>query len=104
MYACLLLPELIFLFKGIPMHFLLPDYPQLFLQLIALLCMFHVILLLDDTSKEQLIRTVFGICTGCFFILLYNPGLILSAAILALSSALYSTYYYNCEKRYNKQD
>jgi hypothetical protein len=99
-YACLLLPEFIFLMKGLHLQFSLMDYPQLLLLIIALLLMFHVVLLLEDTNMEQLIRTVFGIIAGCFFITLYNPGFILPVAILALAFVLYNSYYYHYEKQY----
>ncbi len=67
MYACLLLPELIFLFKGYQIHFFIPDYPQLVLLVAALLSMFHVVLLIEDTEMEQLMRIVFGIMAALIF-------------------------------------
>ena len=99
LYICLLLPELILLLKGIELQFLITDYPLLIVMPIALLCMFHVVLLLEVTTMEQLIRTVFGIIAGCFFIILYNYGFPLSLAILALAFILYKSYYYEYEKQ-----
>lgn len=99
MYCCLLLPEFVFLFKGYPIQFILSDYPQLILFVVALSSLFHVVLLLEDLEMEQLIRTVFGITAGCFFIILYNPGFIFSCAILLLSFALFNSYYYSFEKK-----
>jgi hypothetical protein len=104
MYTCLLLPELIFLFKGLHVHFALIDYPQLFLQVIALLCMFHVVLLLEDMSMEQYLRVVFWTMAACFFILLYNPGITFFVAILLLAFALFHSYYYDFEKKYVQGD
>ena len=100
MYCCLLLPEFIFLLKGLHVQFAINDYPQLLMMIVALLCMFHVALLLENTSMEQLIRIVFGISTACFFIILYNPGFILPIAILSLAFVLYNSYYYHYEKQY----
>ena len=100
MYTLLLLPELLFVFKGLNVHFRITDYPQMLLMVIALLCMFHVVLLTDETDMEQLIRVVFAIIAVCFFILLYNPGLPLPAAIMLLAFVLYNSYYYNYEKKY----
>jgi hypothetical protein len=100
MYTCLLLPEFIFLLKGLHVQYSILDYPQLLLMLIALLSLFYVVLLLEDTNMEQLIRIVFGICAACFFIILYNPGIILPLAILVLAFLLYHAYYYHYEKQY----
>ncbi len=99
LYACLLLPEFIFLLKGIHLQFSIRDYPQIIVMPVVLLCMFHVVLLLEATSMDQLIRIVFGITAGCFFIILYNYGFILSLAILALAFVLYKSYYYHYEKQ-----
>lgn len=99
MYICLLLPEFILLFKGYPIYFSIADDPQLVLLVVALLSMFHVVLLLEDTEMEQLIRIVFAVMAACFFIILYNPGLMLPCAILLLSFALFNAYYYDFEKK-----
>ena len=100
MYACLLLPEFVLLLKGCPAHFLLTDYPKLILLAVALVSLFHVTLLLEDTSTEQMMRVVFGILAACFFIILYNPGVLLPCAILLLSFVLFNAYYYNFEKKH----
>lgn len=100
MRVCLLLPEFILLLKGLHLHFSMTDYPQLLLMAIALLCLFDVVLLLEDTSMEQLIRIVFGISAACFFIILYNPGISLPVSILVLAFLLYNSYYYHYEKQY----
>lgn len=101
MYARLLLPEFILLFKGYPAHFSLADYPQLLLLVTALLSLFHVTLLLEDTETEQMMRVVFGILAACFFIILYNPGIMLPCVMLVLSFALFNAYYYNFEKKHS---
>ncbi len=100
MYACLLLPEVILLLRGYPVLFSLTDYPQLILLVIALLSLFHVTLLLEDTSTEQMMRVVFGILAACFFIILYNPGILLPCAVLLLSFVLFNAYYYDFEKKH----
>jgi len=100
MYMLLVLPEFILLLKGLHLHFSIKDYPQLLLLVIALLCLFDVVLLLADTNMEQLIRIVFGICAACFFIILYNPGIVLPVSILVLAFLFYNSYYYQYEKQY----
>jgi Ca2+/Na+ antiporter len=62
--------------------------------------MFHTVLLLEDTNMEQFMRVMFGIMAGCFFVLLYNPGILFPVMILVLAFALYSSYYYDYEKKY----
>lgn len=100
MYACLVMPEFILLLKGYPAHFTRADYPQLILLAVALLSLFHVTLLLEDTSTEQMMRVIFSIMAACFFIILYNPGILLSLAILLLSFVLFNAYYYLFEKKH----
>lgn len=99
MYTCLLIPEFILLTKAYPTHFLLADYPQLILLVVALLSLFHVTLVVEDTEMEQMMRVIFGIMAGCFFIILYNPGVVLPCIILLLSFVLFQSYYYNFEKK-----
>ncbi len=82
------------------MHFFLADYPQLVLLVVALLSMFHVVLLLEDAEMEQLMRIVFGIMAACFFVIFFNPGLMFPCVILLLSFALFNAYYYSFEKRH----
>ncbi|WP_147204768.1 hypothetical protein [Segetibacter aerophilus] len=99
LYLILLLPEMVFLLKGIHTQFSIYNYPQLVLMLIALICMFHVVLLLEKTNMEQFIRIVFAISAACFFVILYDPGVLLAAMILALAFVLYSSYFYQYEKQ-----
>lgn len=102
LYTCLLLPEIILVLKGLQVHFALYDYPQLVLQLVAFPCIFHVVLLLETMNMEQYLRVVFWIMAASFFILLYNPGVFLFVAILLLALALFNSYFYVYEKKYNK--
>jgi hypothetical protein len=64
MFFCLMLPEFIILIKGIGVQYQLLAYPQLLLFIMALLCLFYVVLLTDDMNMDQMIRTVFGIIAG----------------------------------------
>src|SRR5215210_5556140 len=75
MYSCLLLPEFVFLFKGYQIHFLISDYPQILLIVVALLSLFHVVLLLEDLEVELLIRIVFAITAGYFLLCCIIPVL-----------------------------
>lgn len=100
MFTVLLVPELLLILKGLHTHFLLHDYPQLLLLPVSLLSMFYTVLLIEETGMDQLTRIVFGIMAGCFFIILYNPGIYLPTAILAIGFALFNSYYFQHEKKH----
>jgi hypothetical protein len=103
MYACLLIPEIIMLIKGIHSQFTIFDYLQLIVWMIALLCMFHVILYLEDLNMDQMVRIVFGIMAAFFFIILYNPGIFLPISVCCLAFVLFNAYYYVYEKNESKR-
>jgi hypothetical protein len=98
-FTFLLLPELVFVWKGYGPYFSIIDFPEIVLMSIGLLCLFYCVLLLEETTMDQFMRIVFWIIAACFFILLYNPGLLFAFAILSLSYALFASYYYQYEKR-----
>ncbi len=98
MYLLLLLPELLFMWKGFALHFQLSDLPQILLFSISLPAFFHSILLMKDTDNESYYRILFGICAFLFFVLLYNPGIILPVVILLAAFALYRSHLYDFEK------
>jgi hypothetical protein len=100
MYLVLLLPELLFLWKGYPLYFHIADYPSLVLFGIGLLCVFHGCLLADNTLNMDIyIKGIFAILAILFFVILYNPGIILSAILLLVGFGFYQGYYYVFERR-----
>ena len=44
---------------------------------------------------------VFGLLAGLFFVLLYNPGILLECVLLAVSFGLFASYYLGFEKKYD---
>lgn len=98
MYAVLLLPEMLFVWKGYPVYFNFPDYLQLIAASVALLCLLHVCLLIQNVTMETYIKVVFGIAIGLFFIILYNPGILLALFLLLISFAIFHAYYYDVER------
>jgi len=98
MYAVLLVPEMLFIWKGYPVYFNLFDFLQLASASVALLCLLHVCLLIQNTTMETYIKIVFGIAMSLFFIILYNPGIILSLFLLLVAFAIFHAYYYDYEK------
>jgi hypothetical protein len=97
-YFLLLLPEFIFMWKGFPLHFQLADIPQIVLLSLAIAACIHVLLLMKDTDMETYYKTVFGIWAVLFFVLLYNPGIVLAVLILVVSSVIYHSHLYDFEK------
>jgi len=98
MYVLLLLPELIFVWKAWPVFFHSADYLQLALSAISLLLLLHTILLTGNITMDAFIKIVFAMAMSLFFIILYNPGIILPVFILLISFALFYSYYYEFEK------
>ncbi len=99
--AVLLLPELIFVCKGYPLYFTITDYAQVVLLGVGLLSIFHACLLADDMNTDVYMKIIFAILTILFFVILYNPGILLELLLLAVSFGLYASYYYDFEKKYD---
>ncbi len=101
MYLLLLLPELIFIWKGFALHFQLTDLPQILLLTVSMPAFFHSILLMKDIDNESYYRILFVICALLFFVILYNPGIVLPTVILLAAFALYQSHLNDFEKNMN---
>lgn len=99
MYILLLLPEFIFIWKAYPVFFSAEDFFQLFLFGISLLCLFHASLYTNDMNIDSFMKIVFLILSILFFVIFYDPGILLPFAMLLLSFALYNSYYLDFEKK-----
>jgi hypothetical protein len=99
-YALLLLPEWIFAAQAFPIHFSIADIPQLLLLSVALPVLFHCLLLVDDINANGYFRIVAGIAAVLFFVVLYDPGIVLPAFILVLSFVFFNAHFYTFERRY----
>ncbi|HVX49863.1 MAG TPA: hypothetical protein VHB48_06885 [Chitinophagaceae bacterium] len=95
LYVLLLLPELLFVWKGYAVFFTLTDYAQLLLMGTALLSLCYALLFTGITTMDGFIRIIFVILVILFFIILYNPGILLELCMLALAFGLYASYYYD---------
>ncbi|MEO8173263.1 MAG: hypothetical protein ABI581_09280 [Sediminibacterium sp.] len=100
LYLLLLSPELLFMWKGFPLHFRLRDLPQIVLLTTSIPCFFYSILLMNDTDAKGYYRVVFLTCAVLFFVLLYDPGILLPAFIAGISFVLFHSHFYTFEKRY----
>lgn len=99
LYLVLLLPELLFVWKGYGLHFNLVDYWQIVTASVGMLTLLHVCLFMDNIQMESFTKIVFGIAMALFFIILYNPGILLGIFIIGIAFALFSSYYYDFEKQ-----
>ncbi len=100
-YTFLMLPELAFACKGWPLYFHLVDFAQLLLLSVGLLSLFHSSLFTDDMDTEAFYKIVFAILAIFFFVILYNPGILLECLLMAVSYGMYASYYYDFEKKYD---
>lgn len=99
-YSILLLPELLFIWKGYPVHFTIAGFAQLYLLAVALLSFYHSLLLMNDIDQDSYFRIVFITGAVLFFIILYNPGIFLPVVVVGLSGILFASHFYTFEKRY----
>jgi len=100
MFILLLLPELIFVWKAFPLHFRLVDFPQLLLLAVSLLIFFYSILLMNDIDSDSYFRMVFGTGAVLFFLILYDPGILLPVSLTGISFVFFRSHLYTFEKRY----
>jgi hypothetical protein len=47
---------------------------------------------------EHYFRIAFAVCAFLFFVLLYNPGILLSVLLLVIAFTLYRSHFYDFEK------
>jgi len=52
-------------------------------------------------DTDAFYKIVFAILAILFFVILYNPGILLECVLLAVSYGLYASYYYDFEKKYD---
>lgn len=98
MFLLLLLPELLFLWKGCPLHFTFIDYPEIVLMMLSIILLFNTALLVERCNMDQYIRLVFGIMAALFFVLLFYTGIVLPLAIIVLVYGLFASYYYSIDR------
>lgn len=99
-FMLLMLPELMFLFKGYPLYFNLIDYMQLLLLCVGLLLLLYACLFTGEINMDSYIKLVFAFLAILFFIILYNPGIVLGVAVNALALGIYASHYYGFEREY----
>lgn len=98
-FFVLMLPELLFIWKGYPLYFSIIDFVQLLLMAVGLPLLFYATLFTGNINMDSYLRIVFGIMVALFFIILYNPGVLIGLAMTGIAFGLYASYYYSFEKK-----
>ncbi|MEI7626770.1 MAG: hypothetical protein WCJ80_00950 [Bacteroidota bacterium] len=97
-YFVLLLPELLFVWKGYPLHFNVLDYSQIVFMVISLPAFFHAILYTSIMNGDEYMKIVFAILTALFFLILYDLGILLFVFVVLLALIFFYFHYYEFEK------
>lgn len=97
-YFFLMLPELVFVWKGFPEDFQLADFPQLLLFITSLPVFFHTVLLTRNIDETAYYRLAFILSAILFFVILYNPGILMPLTVLFGGFVLYRSSVYDYEK------
>jgi hypothetical protein len=98
LYFVLLLPELLFIWKGYPLHFNLVDFSQILFMVLSLPAFFHAILYTSIMNGDEYMKIVFAILTAVFFLILYDFGILLFVFVALLALVFFYFHYYEFEK------
>lgn len=98
LYFVLLMPELLFIWKGYPLHFHVIDYIQIVFMSVALPVFFHSILYTSIINGDEYMKIVFTILTILFFLILYDLGILLFVFVALLALVFFCFHYYEFEK------
>jgi hypothetical protein len=98
LYFVLLLPEMLFVWKGYPMHFSLFDYSQIVFMVLSLPAFFHAILFTSIMNGDEYMKIVFAFVAALFFLILYDLGILLFVFVLLLAIVFFYYHYYEFER------
>lgn len=98
LYFVLLMPELLFVWKGYPLHFNVVDFPQIVFMVLSIPPFFHAILYTSIMNGDEYMKIVFAIITVLFFLILYDLGILLFAFVVILALVFFYFHYYEFEK------
>jgi hypothetical protein len=98
LYFVLLIPELLFIWKGYPLHFNLIDFSQILMMVLAIPLFLHSILYTSIMNSDEFMKMVFAFITVLFFLILYNPGILLFVFVLLLAFVFFFFHFYEYEK------
>jgi hypothetical protein len=98
LYFVLLLPELLFVWKGYPLHFNVFDYSQIVFMVISLPAFFHAILYTSIMNGDEYMKIVFAILAILFFLILYDLGILLFLLVVILAFVFFYFHYFEFER------
>ena len=98
LFLVLLIPELLFIWKGYPLHFSVSDYTQIVMMVIAIPTFMHAILYTYSMLMEDYMRLVFAFVAALFFLILYDLGILLFVFVLLLAFVFFYFHFYEFEK------
>ncbi|MCX6204838.1 MAG: hypothetical protein NTZ19_01120, partial [Bacteroidetes bacterium] len=97
LYLVLMLPELLFVWKGFPLHFSLIDYAQIILIVLSLPAFLHAILYTSIMNGDEYLKIVFALITTLFFLILYDLGILVFVFVLILAFVFFYFHFYEFE-------
>lgn len=97
LYFVLMLPELLFIWKGFPLHFSLIDYAQIILIVLSLPAFLHAILYTSIMNSDEYMKIVFALITTLFFLILYDLGILVFVFVLILAFVFFYFHFYEFE-------
>lgn len=104
LFMVLLIPELLFIWKGYPLHFSVTDYTQIVLMVLAIPTFMHAILYTYSMLLEEYMRLVFAFVAALFFLILYDLGILLFVFVLLLAFVFFYFHFYEFEKANTVKD
>jgi hypothetical protein len=98
LYFVLLTPELLFVWKGYPLHFRLIDYSQIILMVLSIPAFLHAILYTSIMNSDEYMKMVFAFIAVLFFLILYDLGILLFVFVLILAFVFFYFHFYEYER------
>jgi hypothetical protein len=98
LYFVILIPELLFVWKGYPLHFSFFDFSQIVCLVLSLPAFLHAILYTSIMNGDEYIKIVFAIITVLFFLILYDLGILLFVFLVLLALVFFYFHFYEFEK------
>jgi hypothetical protein len=98
LYFILLLPELLFVWKGYPLHFNLVDFSQIMCMVLCIPAFFHAILYTSIMNGDEFMKMVFAFLAAIFFLILYDLGILLFLFVVLLAFVFFYFHFYEYEK------
>jgi hypothetical protein len=98
LFLVLLTPELLFVWKGYPLHFNLIDFSQILLMILAIPAFMNAILYTSSMSLEDYMKLVFAFVAALFFLILYDLGILVFVFVLVLALVFFYFHFFEFEK------